>query len=65
MYRFLGSTQGKKLIVANIGDSRETLYQKGRAIQVSVDRELVTSVEHGSIDNRHGFVSNVPGLFPL
>lgn len=55
---------GKKLIVANVGDSRAVLCQKGRAIQLSVDHEPSTSLERGSIENRGGFVSNVPGDVP-
>lgn len=55
---------GKKLVVANVGDSRAVLCQKGRAVQLSVDHEPSTSVERGSIENRGGFVSNVPGDVP-
>ncbi|XP_022763684.1 probable protein phosphatase 2C 9 isoform X1 [Durio zibethinus] len=50
---------GRKLWVANIGDSRAVLSKKGQAIQMSIDHEPNT--ERGSIENRGGFVSNMPG----
>lgn len=51
-----------KLLVANVGDSRAVLSKNGRAIQLSVDHE--PSKERGSIENRGGFVSNIPGDVP-
>lgn len=50
---------GRKLLVANVGDSRAVLSRRGRAIQLSVDHE--PNMERGSIENRGGFVSNMPG----
>ncbi|KAK9690843.1 hypothetical protein RND81_09G157700 [Saponaria officinalis] len=50
---------GQKLWVANVGDSRAVLSSKGHAIQMSTDHEPNT--ERGSIENRGGFVSNMPG----
>ncbi|XWS39732.1 hypothetical protein CRYUN_Cryun18bG0079700 [Craigia yunnanensis] len=50
---------GQKLWVANIGDSRAVLSKKGQAIQMSIDHEPNT--ERGSIENKGGFVSNMPG----
>ena len=50
---------GRKLWVANLGDSRAVLSRGGQAIQLSVDHEPNT--ERGSIENRGGFVSNMPG----
>ncbi|CAA2969512.1 probable phosphatase 2C 9 [Olea europaea subsp. europaea] len=47
------------LWVANVGDSRAVLSKKGQATQMSVDHEPNT--ERGSIENRGGFVSNMPG----
>ncbi|CAA2965401.1 probable protein phosphatase 2C 9 [Olea europaea var. sylvestris] len=49
----------RHLWVANVGDSRAVLSQKGQATQMSVDHEPNT--ERGSIENRGGFVSNMPG----
>uniref|UniRef100_A0A0D6R6R4 protein-serine/threonine phosphatase n=1 Tax=Araucaria cunninghamii TaxID=56994 RepID=A0A0D6R6R4_ARACU len=53
---------GQKLWVANVGDSRAILSQRGRAIQLSVDHE--PSTERRSIENKGGFVSNIPGDVP-
>ncbi|GAV65358.1 PP2C domain-containing protein [Cephalotus follicularis] len=50
---------GRKLLVANVGDSRAVLSRKGQAVQMSVDHEPNT--ERGDIENRGGFVSNMPG----
>ncbi|KAG4159817.1 hypothetical protein ERO13_D02G197900v2 [Gossypium hirsutum] len=52
---------GRKLWVANIGDSRAVLSKEGQAIQMSIDHEPNT--ERGSIENRGGFVSNMPGYY--
>ncbi|XP_042491582.1 probable protein phosphatase 2C 10 isoform X2 [Macadamia integrifolia] len=53
---------GRKLWVANLGDSRAVLSREGQAIQMSTDHE--PSTERGSIENRGGFVSNMPGDVP-
>ncbi|CAO2813863.1 unnamed protein product [Amaranthus hypochondriacus] len=50
---------GQKLWVANVGDSRAVLSRKGQAEQMSTDHEPNT--ERGSIEDRGGFVSNMPG----
>lgn len=50
----------KKLVVANVGDSRAVICNNGTAKQLSVDHE--PSVERGSIEERGGFVSNFPGI---
>ncbi|KAL5564067.1 hypothetical protein UlMin_033814 [Ulmus minor] len=50
---------GQKLWVANVGDSRAVLSRRGQAIQMSVDHEPNT--ERGSIEDRGGFISNMPG----
>lgn len=51
---------GRELWVANVGDSRAVLSRKGHAIQMSIDHEPNT--ERGSIEDRGGFVSNMPGI---
>lgn len=51
---------GQKLWVANVGDSRAVLSKKGQEVQMSIDHEPNT--ERGSIEDRGGFVSNMPGL---
>ncbi|XP_043697671.1 probable protein phosphatase 2C 9 [Telopea speciosissima] len=53
---------GRKLWIANVGDSRAVLSRGGQAIQMSTDHEPNT--ERGSIENRGGFVSNMPGDVP-
>lgn len=50
---------GQRLWVANVGDSRAVLSRRGQAIQLSIDHE--PSTERGSIENKGGFVSNMPG----
>lgn len=50
---------GQKLWIANVGDSRAVLSKKGQAIQMSIDHEPNT--ERDSIEDRGGFVSNMPG----
>lgn len=50
----------KRLIVANIGDSRAVLCENGVAKQLSVDHE--PTIESDDIKNRGGFVSNFPGI---
>ncbi|XP_010543967.1 PREDICTED: probable protein phosphatase 2C 10 isoform X2 [Tarenaya hassleriana] len=53
---------GRHLWVANVGDSRAVLSQGGRAIQMTTDHEPHT--ERMSIEDRGGFVSNMPGDVP-
>ncbi|XP_052205613.1 probable protein phosphatase 2C 9 isoform X1 [Diospyros lotus] len=50
---------GQKLWVANVGDSRAVLSKSGQAIQLTIDHEPNT--ERDSIEDRGGFVSNIPG----
>ncbi|THG22904.1 hypothetical protein TEA_026951 [Camellia sinensis var. sinensis] len=50
---------GQRLLVANVGDSRAVLSRGSQAIQMTTDHEPNT--ERGSIENKGGFVSNVPG----
>jgi len=51
-----------KLWVANVGDSRAVMARGGAVIQMTVDHE--PSSEKGAIENRGGFVSNLPGDVP-
>ncbi|KAK4859418.1 hypothetical protein QYF36_005069 [Acer negundo] len=53
---------GQRLWVANVGDSRAVLSRGGQAVQMTIDHEPNT--ERGSIENRGGFVSNMPGDVP-
>ncbi|XP_021287829.1 probable protein phosphatase 2C 39 [Herrania umbratica] len=52
----------KKLVIANVGDSRAVICKNGEARQLSIDHEPTTEKE--SIENRGGFVSNFPGDVP-
>lgn len=49
----------QNLWVANVGDSRAVLSRKGVAVQMTIDHEPNT--ERGFIENKGGFVSNMPG----
>ncbi|GKV09349.1 hypothetical protein SLEP1_g20863 [Rubroshorea leprosula] len=53
---------GLKLWVANVGDSRAVLSRGGMAVQMTTDHE--PNSERGSIENKGGFVSNLPGDVP-
>ncbi|KAG7656394.1 PPM-type phosphatase domain [Arabidopsis suecica] len=53
---------GRRLWVANVGDSRAVLSQGGQAIQMTIDHEPHT--ERLSIEGKGGFVSNMPGDVP-
>lgn len=50
---------GQRLLIANVGDSRAVLSRGGQAIQMTIDHEPNT--ERDSIEDRGGFVSNMPG----
>ncbi|KAA8538090.1 hypothetical protein F0562_027698 [Nyssa sinensis] len=52
----------QRLWVANLGDSRAVLSRDGQAIQMTTDHEPNT--ERDSIENRGGFVLNMPGDVP-
>ena len=51
----------KRLLVANVGDSRAVLSRGGVALQLSVDHEPSAPTERGNIEASGGFVSNMPG----
>jgi protein phosphatase 1L len=48
-----------KLVVANVGDSRAVISTNGKAKQLSVDHE--PNMEKDIIEEKGGFVSNLPG----
>lgn len=50
---------GKDLWVANVGDSRAVLCERGSANQLTVDHEPHT--ERRRIEKQGGFVTNLPG----
>ncbi|KAJ7568784.1 hypothetical protein O6H91_01G048100 [Diphasiastrum complanatum] len=52
----------KHLLVANIGDSRAVLSRAGTAVQLSVDHEPGKPSERASIQNKGGFVLNMPDV---
>ncbi|CAN8304458.1 unnamed protein product [Cochlearia groenlandica] len=53
---------GRKLWVANVGDSRAVLSRGSKTTQMSTDHE--PRAERSSIEDRGGFVSNLPGDVP-
>lgn len=55
----------RRLLVANVGDSRAVLSKDGVAVQLSIDHEPGNPTEKGNIENRGGFVSNMPGTPPI
>jgi protein phosphatase 1L len=54
---------GRRLIVANVGDSRAVLCRGGAATQLSVDHEPES--EKRLIESKGGFVSVLPGKVSL
>jgi len=54
---------GQRLWIANVGDSRAVLSRQGQAVQMTTDHEPNT--ERGIIENKGGFVSNMPGTLKL
>ena len=55
----------KRLLVANVGDSRAVLSKDGVAQQLSIDHEPGAPSEKGHIEDRGGFVSNMPGTLSI
>uniref|UniRef100_A0A0D6R417 protein-serine/threonine phosphatase n=1 Tax=Araucaria cunninghamii TaxID=56994 RepID=A0A0D6R417_ARACU len=53
---------GKRLIVANVGDSRAVICRGGTAHQLSIDHE--PSIERKRIESKGGFVTVLPGDVP-
>ncbi|KAL1568374.1 protein-serine/threonine phosphatase [Salvia divinorum] len=52
----------RKLVVANVGDSRAVICKNGVAKQLSIDHEPES--ERDTIENKGGFVSKFPGDVP-
>lgn len=55
---------GKDLWVANVGDSRAVLCERGSASQITVDHEPHTHNERRRIEKQGGFVTTLPGDVP-
>ncbi|RLM61593.1 putative protein phosphatase 2C 44 [Panicum miliaceum] len=55
---------GKDLWIANIGDSRAVVCERGTANQLTVDHEPHTTNERKRIEKQGGFVSTFPGDVP-
>lgn len=53
---------GRRLWIANLGDSRAVLSNGGQALQMTVDHEPNTDRE--TIEGKGGFVSKMPGDVP-
>ncbi|KAJ4817984.1 Phosphatase 2C family protein [Rhynchospora pubera] len=53
---------GSQLWVANIGDSRSVLFKGGDVFQMTTDHD--PNADRSSIENKGGFVSNMPGDVP-
>ncbi|KAL5992429.1 hypothetical protein ACLOJK_013347 [Asimina triloba] len=53
---------GQKLWIANVGDSRAVLAKGGETRQMTIDHE--PNMERGIIEDKGGFVSNMPGDVP-
>ncbi|KNA22160.1 hypothetical protein SOVF_036820 [Spinacia oleracea] len=53
---------GKRLWVANLGDSRAVISRGGQALQMTVDHE--PNIDRATIEGKGGFVSNMPGDVP-
>lgn len=54
--------RGRKLFVANAGDSRAVLCRRGEAVALSVDHKPSTAEERARIQAAGGFVSDVGGI---
>ncbi|CAO2206158.1 unnamed protein product [Urochloa humidicola] len=55
---------GKDMWIANIGDSRAVVCERGTANQLTVDHEPHTTNERKRIEKQGGFVSTFPGDVP-
>ncbi|TVU15811.1 hypothetical protein EJB05_39350 [Eragrostis curvula] len=55
---------GKDMWIANVGDSRAVVCEKGAANQLTVDHEPHTTNERQRIEKHGGFVTTFPGDVP-
>uniref|UniRef100_A0A0A9FZD1 protein-serine/threonine phosphatase n=1 Tax=Arundo donax TaxID=35708 RepID=A0A0A9FZD1_ARUDO len=55
---------GKDMWIANVGDSRAVLCERGAANQLTVDHEPHTTNERQRIEKQGGFVTTFPGDVP-
>lgn len=55
----------KLLVVANVGDSRAVLIQRGKVKQITVDHEPEKKEERDLVESKGGFVIKMPGMIPL
>lgn len=55
---------GKDMWIANVGDSRAVLCERGAANQLTVDHEPHTTNERQRIEQQGGFVTTFPGDVP-
>lgn len=53
---------GKDMWVANVGDSRAVVCERGAANQLTVDHEPHTTNERQRIEKQGGFVTTFPGM---
>jgi protein phosphatase 1L len=53
---------GKDMWIANVGDSRAVLCERGAANQITVDHEPHTTNERQRIEQQGGFVTTFPGM---
>nr|XP_016462522.1 PREDICTED: probable protein phosphatase 2C 28 isoform X3 [Nicotiana tabacum] len=54
----------KLLVVANVGDSRAVLIQRGKVKQITVDHEPEKKEERDLVESKGGFVIKMPGNVP-
>ena len=53
--------RGRRLIVANVGDSKAVMSKSGKAVQLSVDHDPGRPTERADVEARGGHVTHLPG----
>lgn len=53
--------RGRRLIVANVGDSKAVMSKNGKAVQISVDHDPGRPTERADVEARGGHVTHLPG----